>query len=171
MSATKEMADRFWRTMGERFGKRWLDEYGAQPTTAWKRAIGAYSPEVIGAALDLMHTRGWQHPPTEPQFAQLLSEAARKSAGSSENHRRGFWRSLIVAEIGAALGYQRDYRAFELVVIQSRHDLGHAMAALLNECENLEITTGQRTDGQLVHCAEQCRLLAANYAGLRRVAA
>jgi hypothetical protein len=171
MSLNKEAGRRFWLSMGERFGKRWLDDYGAEPTKAWMETLGGYSLADIGAAMDLMKLRGWQHPPTEPQFAQLLAEAARRNQGSTENYRRGFWRSFMVAEISDLLGYRFHVKQFEDLIIANKHSLGAAMLSLLNELDQLEIDTGQRTPGQLAHCAQRCKEIAANFVRLKREAA
>lgn len=171
MSLNKEAGRRFWLSMGERFGKRWLDDYGAEPTKAWMETLGGYSLADIGAAMELMRTKGWQHPPTEPQFAQLLAEAARRNQGSAVNYRRGFWRSDIVADISAWLGYQFHVEQFETVVVANKHSLGASMLSLLNEMEQLEVDTGQRTPGQLEHCRQRCREIAANFMALKREAA
>src|SRR5579871_173131 len=89
--------------MGERFGKRWLEEYGMEPSRSWSDALDRYSPETIKAALDAMDKKGWQHPPTLSQFEPLLIESEVKSKTDPRNYTRDFWRGLIVYQAATEL--------------------------------------------------------------------
>lgn len=174
MSNTTKTHRRFWESMGERFGKRWLDEYGSEPTLAWRELLDRYNPREIKAALELMHQRALQHPPTEPQFAELLNAAQAKAKHSSDktaaDYRRDYWRSTIVHEVATRLGY--DFGTFEPVLIANKTTLGASMRLLLDEVDDLESRTGQRTPGMEAMCGERCRRIAASFASLRqRVAA
>lgn len=164
---TKATHRRFWQAMGERFGKRWLEEYGPEPTLAWMRMLDRYTPLEVKAALEAMAARGWQHPPTQPQFGSLLVDAAKKGAGDTQDYARGYWRTEIVSAVmreGNRLGKWRlDWAGFEQVVIQRRHTLGADMLALLNEVDELEKATEQRTHGMHDLVARRATEIAANY--------
>jgi len=150
MSLTEKTYTRFWATMGERYGKRWLENYGETPTHAWRECLRAFTPKDIATAIELLSTREntKQHPPTEPEFKALLQHAARSNAKPLEDpneYRRGYWRSTIIHAVAQELGYTGE--TLEPVVIENKHSLGRAMRDLLNEVDELEIATGQRTHG------------------------
>lgn len=154
MSNTAKVLARFWQTMLERYGKRWAETYGPEPTEAWRAALRAYSPKDIARAIDALelkeHTR--QHPPTEPEFRALLKHAARQNVKLPDDPnelRRGYWRSTIIEQVARGLGYTGG--TFEAVMIENKHSLGRAMADLLNEVDELEVATGQRTPGMEAH--------------------
>ena len=170
MSLTNATIERFWKTMGERFGKRWLDEYGSQPTQAWRDALGGSTPTEIRAALDLMKLKGWQHPPTEPQFSQLLAEASRKVQAPVVDWKRGYWRSCVVSGFKAALGYSHEPERFEQLVVANKSTLGASMLALLDEQCDLETRQGQRTDGLMTRCTNECERRALSFVSLKRAA-
>jgi hypothetical protein len=158
---------RFWQAMGERFGKRWLEEYGPEPTLAWMHMLDRYKPLEVKAGLEAMAARGWQHPPTQPQFEAVLVDAAKKGAGDAQDYARGFWRTEIVQTVlseGNRLGKWRlDWNGFEQLVIERRHTLGDRMLGLLNEVDGLEKTTGQRTPGMHTLVARRATEIAAAY--------
>lgn len=170
MSLTETAVTRFWRTMSERYGARWLDTYTDQPTTAWRDCIKHYSPQAIAGAIALLdakeHTR--QHPPTEPEFRALLKQAARHASQNSDNPnelRRGYWRSTIINAVARELGYTME--TLEPVVIANKHSLGRAMRDLLDEVDELEVRTGQRTKGQEDLVREGAHRVAIAYNALR----
>lgn len=102
MSLTNAAHDRFWRSMGERFGKRWLDDYGAKPSTAWKAVLDKFSPAIIVAALEALKERRESeraHPPTLAEFEAILEREGKKRASNSADLVRGYWRSVIVATV------------------------------------------------------------------------
>lgn len=159
MSLTEKTYARFWATMGERYGSRWLDTYGAAPTHAWRETLSAFSPQDIQRAIDMLADREEtkQHPPTEPGFKALLQMAVRKGAKQVEDAlelRRGYWRSSIVHAVATGLGYTVE--TFEPVLIANKATLGQSMRDLLDDVDNLEAATGQRTQGQETHCAQRC---------------
>lgn len=157
---TKAMHERFWRTMGERFGKRWLDEYGNEPTKAWKALIDRYTPDEVKAALELMGSKGWAHPPTEPQFESLLAEASKAAKADTQDWRRGYWRACIVNAVAAGMvqrGLISHPAEFEEFLVRHRHSLGAAMRNLLDDMDAMEQRTGQRTSGMERTCEERCR--------------
>lgn len=174
MSLTEKTFTRFWSTMGERYGSRWLDSYGAAPTLAWRETLSAFTPKDIKLAIDALATRDdtRQFPPTEPAFKALLVQAARSTSRPVEDPhelRRGFWRSLIVREVSTGLGF--DGAEFEAVLVGRREDLGVSMAALLDEFDDLEQRTGQRTSGQESACQQRCREIVVAFRRFARKAA
>lgn len=176
MSNTEKTYGRFWATMSERYGNRWFEAYGEIPTHAWRETLSAFTPRDIQAAIDLLSTREHtrQHPPTEPEFKALLTQATKAGAKAVENpaaNRRGYWRSSIVFAVSDALGYR--YQGvgdeFETVLIANK-SLGAAMRDLLNEVDELEVSTGQRTPGQEAMVERRCREIAAAFRQLKRAA-
>ncbi len=160
MSLTNAVRKRFWSAMGERFGKRWLDEYGEIPTLAWREMIDRYTPSDIGGALELMALKGWQHPPTQPQFEPLLREASRHNKPDEQDWRRGYWRSWIARYVAGDFLHRElisDMDAFEAYLIEHRHTLGKILLALLDELDSMERDTQQRTQGMEDLCMRRCR--------------
>ncbi len=110
MSNTEKVYDRFWRTMGQRYGSRWLDTYGSTPTQAWQDTLQSFTPLDIHAAIGLLDGRQQTRdfPPTEPEFRSLLKQAQRrgvKIADDPAELRRGYWRSCIIHQVARGLGY------------------------------------------------------------------
>lgn len=147
---TEKVVERFWSTMAQRYGARWFDTYSDKPTQAWRDCVDAYTPREMAKAIDMLdlkeHTR--QHPPTEPEFRALLKAAARGSANKVEDAgemRRGYWRSCIIEQVSRNLGY--DSATLEPVVVANKSSLGRAMKDLLDEVDESEQRTGQRTPG------------------------
>jgi hypothetical protein len=78
--------------MGERFGKRWLDDYGNEPTKSWKDLLDRFTPDDLAEALARLKDRpehNRSHPPTHAEFEALLTSAARRNNRPTENFRRG----------------------------------------------------------------------------------
>lgn len=99
MSNTSKVHKRFWATMGERFGKRWLDEYGDEPTKAWSDLIDRFTPDEIANALLRLKDRpesARSHPPTHGEFESMLGKAQRAHASDGTDYVRAYWRSVIV---------------------------------------------------------------------------
>lgn len=90
--------ERFWEAMRARFGKRWLDEFGAEPSAPWIQLLKPYTPPQLRKALELMGEQKLAHPPTLPQFDSLLKRAASKSPDDGIDHVRAYWRSVAVAD-------------------------------------------------------------------------
>lgn len=150
MSNTEKLVARFWQSMLERYGTRWAQTYGTEPTTAWRDCLDAYTPRDIAKAFDMLdakdHTR--QHPPTEPEFRALLKSVGRNTprAGDDPNElRRGYWRSTVIAAVARALGHSPETLA--PLVAANKDSLGRAMRDLLDEVDENELRTGQRTKG------------------------
>lgn len=174
MSITEKVVDRFWITMAERYGSRWLDTYTDKPTQAWRECLKAFSPKDIGRAIEMLelkeHTR--QHPPSEPEFRALLKHAVRQHVKASDDPaelRRGYWRSCIVTLVSRGLGY--DGETFEPVLIANKSSIGRAMRDLLDEVDELEVTTGQRTPGMDTMVSERCVDIVTAFKALRQAVA
>lgn len=172
MSITNEALRRFWRTMGERYGKRWLDSYGDEPTHAWRDCLNPFAPADIQRAINLLaeNPETQQHPPTEPAFRALLQRAVRLGAKKTDDPaeaRRSFWRSTIVGEVATALGYRTRPIEFEALVVANKDSLGKSMSLLLDEVDDLEASTGQRTSGQVDMVFERCRAIGVAFNALK----
>lgn len=162
MTMTATAHKRFWRTMGERFGKRWLDEYGDEPTQAWKDLLNRYTPTEVSRALAAMGSRAFAHPPTLPQFEALLAEASKAAKADTQDWRRGYWRACIVNAVAAGMvqrGLISHPAEFEEFLVRHRHSLGAAMRNLLDDMDAMEQRTGQRTLGMERTCEARCREL------------
>jgi hypothetical protein len=55
-------------------------------------------------------------------------------------------------------------------VIANKTSLGRAMRDLLDEVDELELSTGQRTHGQETHVLESCRRIAVAFNALKAAA-
>lgn len=157
---------RFWRSMGERFGKRWLDEYGPEPTRAWEEALRPWDADVVRGALDMMGEKGWQHPPTLPQFQSLLRDAERKHAKPTQDWVRDYWRTTIVDAASHAIGM--DWKQFEPFLVKHRDTLGVELRELLNEFDARDKARGGRTDEDIRWCIQRARQQAVEHAEVYR---
>lgn len=172
MSLTEAVFTRFWATMTERYGARWITSYGEKPTHAWRETLSAFTPAQISLAIEALSKRQetQDFPPTEPAFKALLVAAAKpRPAEDPAELRRGYWRSSIVNAVAHALGYT--VASFEPVLTANRHSLGLAMKTLLDDVDELEATTGQRTAGQEAMVERRCREIVAAFHQLKRARA
>lgn len=152
---------RFWRSMGERFGKRWLDEYGPEPTRAWEEALRPWDADVVRGALEMMGEKGWQHPPTLPQFQALLRDAERKHAKPADDWVRGYWRTIIVHEAAASLNMSLEQ--FGQFLVRQRDTLGLELLTLLDEFDARDKARGKRTDEEIGWCRDRTRQCVARF--------
>jgi hypothetical protein len=171
MSNTNATHVRFWARMHATYGERWAANYGENPTAPWVEMLNRYTPMQIGAALEKLSERPEmrQHPPTLPAFETLLqatARAARAEMGEAE-WRRGYWRSSVVNGVAVAMGY--NVAEFEPVLIANKGTLGASMRLLVDELDDMEARTGQRTPGMESHCQRQVRRIASEYAHLRAI--
>lgn len=175
MSNTEATYTRFWRTMGERYGKRWFDDFGDTPTLAWRECLRPFTPRDIQRAIELLalneNTKNF--PPSEPEFRSLLQRSVRLNGAPQEDAgqlRRGYWRSTIIGQCQRELGYGQRPLDFEQLVAANKHSLGLAMKNLLDELDELEHSTGQRTRGQHDLVEERARDIARAFRQLRAAA-
>jgi hypothetical protein len=93
---TEKTHARFWDAMRARFGKRWTDEFGPQPTAPWVQLLNQHTPGHLRDALDLMAEQKLAHPPTLPQFEALLKKASNRGPKEGVDELRNFWRSVVI---------------------------------------------------------------------------
>ena len=89
----------FWKTMGERFGKRWFDSSGPLPSKEWRELLNEFTREEIDEALLRLKDRPPQYrgnPPAYTEFQALLATAAKSRGPDPSNASRRYWRSVIV---------------------------------------------------------------------------
>jgi|ERR1051325_1649688 hypothetical protein len=156
--------------MGERFGKRWLDEYGDKPTKAWTDLLDRYTQDDLSTALGKLKDRPEQsraHPPTHAEFESMLAKVGAARKTDLTDYVRGYWRSAIVHEVGRNLGYNFD--ELEPVMVANRQTLGASMRHLLDKYDGLEKTTGQRTEGMHDACVAECLAMTESYPELETI--
>lgn len=174
MAATDEFVKRFWQRMGETYGSRWAETYGMMPTQAWRELLARFSPQAAQAAMGDLQSQAHlrQHPPTLPQFESLLIAALRsgRQEATAADFRRGYWRSRVIHGVSDAMGWRLTGeigQSFEGLLIANRDGLGRACRDLLDQLDDLELKSGQRTQGQEDHCHAACQRIASAYAHLR----
>lgn len=164
MSNTLKVYGRFWSTMAERYGKRWVDEYGVTPTKAWTDALDRFTPQDIASALARLSVESPVHPPTLPQFEKLLGRAQRLSEGSTRDWVRGYWRSTIVDQFereAVAVGQVDRREKAEAFIVTYRTTVGAALRQLLDHVCELEHSNGEvRTTGMESHVTATVRAIA-----------
>ena len=177
---TGAVITRFWARMGELYGNRWQETYGVTPTQAWRELVDRFSPNEIATALSdlqsLPHLR--QHPPTLPQLEALLIAAQRrgKAEMTGADWRRGFWRAAVmggvITQANHLIGVNRwEPGNLEALMVAHRDTLGRAMRDLLDELDDLEARTGQRTAGMEAKCLDRTIAIARTYRHLFEVSA
>lgn len=157
---------RFWAAMLERYGSRWAAQYGPNATQEWQDLIDRYEPAEVKAALAGLSKASPEFPPTLPQVEALLAKAAQAAKGYEVNYRRGYWRTLIVAEMADLLGHT--FGSLEHVIVAHKATLGAAMLNLLNDSEQAEVSAGERTWAMERECQRRCGEIAKGYPELRR---
>lgn len=120
--------ERFWRDMGERFGKRWFDLCGPLPTREWKELLDEFTREEIDAALLRLKDRPKPYvgnPPTYTEFQSMLATAAknRPAKTADPNQVRIRWRSIVTAECMKCAGLLNIVPYGELRLEQLQGDL------------------------------------------------
>ena len=77
---------RFWKRMGERYGRRFTGQHGDAPSDAWVQALMTLTLFEIGRGLDLLkdidRDNGYW-PPTPEQFVKLAMPAEREAITQS----------------------------------------------------------------------------------------
>ncbi len=164
---TAAVIGRFWDRMRETYGARWVETYGATPPQAWRETIDRFSPSEISQALSdlqsIPHLR--QHPPTLPQFEQLLAQAQRRGRAemTAADWRRGYWRSCVIGGVITATGYAVGTEELGRLMARNAATLGRAMRDLLDELDNAEASVGQRTEGMQRRCVDGSIAIARSY--------
>lgn len=62
---------RLWDRFAEMFGARFYDQYGSEPSDAWREAITEIRPDQVKGALTKIRNSGAQYPPSLPEFLAL----------------------------------------------------------------------------------------------------
>lgn len=168
MSNTARVHARFWQAMAERYGRRWTEQYGLESSPAWRELIDKYTPDDVKAALAELPKEAKDFPPTLPQFEAILAKVASRKKVDTTDWVRGYWRSVIVHDVGKMLGYT--FESLEPVFAANRETFGRSMRILLDELDTCEKRMGQRTDGLHALCFARCKEIADGHWHLRRVA-
>jgi hypothetical protein len=149
--------------MGERFGKRWLEEYGPEPTRAWRDTLDRYTPTVIADALGALKDRPERvraHPPTLDEFAAILVSCDRKATPAAVDYSRGYWRSIVVRNLERDLCYERKLvkvEDLEAYIARREKPFGSLRQLLDELCDMERKNSGQRTLGMYQLAGERCR--------------
>jgi hypothetical protein len=162
---------RFWARMTELYGRKWVEEYGAEVPVSWRELVDKYTPRELKAGIDRLRMRSSQYVPTQPEVAQILEAAqaqGRNTANDPTELRRGYWRSCIIEQVARNLGYTGD--SLEHIVIANKSSLGRAMKDLLDEVDDSEIRTGQRTKGMHDMVLDGCQRIAIAFNSLKAAA-
>ena len=168
MSNTAKVHLRFWLAMTERYGRRWTEQYGTDPSPAWRELVDKYTPDDVKLALAELPKEAPDFPPTMPQFQAILAKAAQKRKDDPTDYLRGYWRAAIVNEVATKLGYT--FETLEPVIVANRATLGKAMRDLLDALCDSERRTGQKTEGMHVWCERACQEIADGCWQLRNAA-
>lgn len=145
---------RFWNAMSERYGRRWTEQYGAEASAAWRELVNKFTLDDIKAALAKLGDVAPEFPPTLPQFETILAKVSAGKKVDTTDYVRGYWRSMVVHEMACNLGYT--LLTLEPVIVANRHTLGAGMREILDQMDELEKRTGQRTEGLHEACRERC---------------
>lgn len=155
---------RFWNAMTERYGRRWTEQYGPEASPAWRELVNKFMLDDLKAALAKLGQEAPDFPPTLPQFEAILVKASNAKKVDTTDWVRGYWRSMVVAEVAQNLGHSSV--SLEPVVIANRDTLGAGMRDILDELDDLEKRTGQRTEGMHLACRERCVALSDRFSDL-----
>lgn len=165
---TAETSVRFWARMSELYGRKWVEEYGAEVPHTWVELLNKFTPAELKAGISALRMRSSQFVPTQPEVAQVLEQARARASNTANDPgelRRGYWRSSIIEQVARNLGYTAE--TLEPVVIANRSSLGEAMHRLLDEVDENELRTGQRTSGHQAMVLEGAQRIAVAFNALR----
>ena len=65
-------AKRVWARMREWYGVRVVEQYGETPPIDWCKAVDSADDATVQRGLSLIKSRYLEHPPTLPQFEQVM---------------------------------------------------------------------------------------------------
>lgn len=68
-------AKRFWQRLAEWYGSRLAEQYGEDPPPDWCEIIDRSDNEAVKRGLSIIRSKYLQHPPTFPQFDELMAPA------------------------------------------------------------------------------------------------
>lgn len=75
---------RWWRSMGEVFGRPWFEQFGDKPSDAWMAELGKWSYAQAGEVIQHLVREGRSFPPNLSEvvsIAEAYRERGRASAG------------------------------------------------------------------------------------------
>lgn len=75
-SYTENASRRLWDRFAEMFGARFYDQYGSEPSGAWKDAVKELRPDQVKAALTKIRNSGSSFPPSLPEFLSLAKNVS-----------------------------------------------------------------------------------------------
>lgn len=70
-SYTENASRRLWDRFAEMFGARFYDQFGSDPSPAWRDAVEELRADQIKSALTKIRNSGAQYPPALPEFIAL----------------------------------------------------------------------------------------------------
>lgn len=70
-SYTESASRRLWDRFAEMFGARFYDQFGSEPSPAWRDAVEELRADQIKSALTKVRNSGAQYPPALPEFVAL----------------------------------------------------------------------------------------------------
>lgn len=77
------------------------------------------------------------------------------------NYRRDFWRSIIVDRVSQRLGHS--HASIEQIVVSHRTTMASDMLSLLDQMDQAEIDSGNRSQGMEAYCLHRCEKIAGAY--------
>lgn len=135
-------AKRVWQRMREWYGVRVVDSFGETPPEDWCRVIDAADNSMVQRGLQLMRQRHLQHPPSLPQFEQLIRPPAGGKPAVSEADQLCAYvvksRKLTALQLRTHWTYSRD-KSGELIVTVPADDPSPAI-----NVSALEMRSGQQ---------------------------
>jgi hypothetical protein len=136
--------------MRARFGRRWVEEFGPEPTAPWLELLGKYRAHHLRIAIDLLTAQRPMQMPTLPTFEVLLQRAAGKTP-DLQDHVRSYWRAVILLYVSTNLRAARVISTDEELeqhLVAYKATLGVALRKLLDELCDLDARNdGHRTAG------------------------
>lgn len=159
---TNARAKRLWKRLAEFYGSRFIEQFGAAPPEPWLELVNDADDEDLKTAILETRRQYLQFPPSLPQFAALIESAEKRRKGKQIDHTRAYWRSGIGCMVKHDMGFNVDRAAFEDVMHENPR-LVAAMTELLDELDNAEKLTGNRTDAMWITCERRSRSIAASF--------
>jgi hypothetical protein len=164
MTPTKAHLD-FWSGMAVRYSRRWYEDRGEKPKPEWCALLDKYTPQQLEMALEALTGREWYGGagPDLPQFAALLASAALKAPSNGPDHTRGYWRSVVLADLertGALVGLWRFGHRMSDLDENTRAFIMREARLLIDRACEMEREAGTRTPEIAINLSVRCwRLL------------
>lgn len=71
---TDEAFQRFWKRMGETFGKSWYEQNGPEPNTTWQASLLGMALDQVAFAIEHFRKSGDAFPPNLSQFIAVAKQ-------------------------------------------------------------------------------------------------